>query len=76
MEIDRSYAKICPSDVSMNEDIIQFFETFYQVSDTAEAHEQYTNMFTDDATFILASKTSNGSAGMNSKDNENHESSH
>lgn len=44
--------------------IIQFFESFYRVSDTPDAHDVYINHFTPDATFILASKVSNGIIGM------------
>jgi hypothetical protein len=62
--MDRSYAKLCPSDVSMNAEIIQFFEAFFQLSDTADGgHEKYASMFTKDATFILASKVSKGYDG-------------
>ncbi|KAI9721870.1 MAG: hypothetical protein M1828_004965 [Chrysothrix sp. TS-e1954] len=37
-----------------------FFETFYQTSDTPEAHEKYRDSFTKDATMIMASKECKG----------------
>lgn len=43
--------------------IIQFFEDFYRISDTPDAHDTYIDQFTPDATFILASKVSNGTNG-------------
>jgi hypothetical protein len=59
-----SYSDICPSDIEANKGVIQFLENFYQVTDTPEAHEEYANQFTEDATLILASKTNEGHAGM------------
>lgn len=52
-----------PTDVAINEDIVRFFETFYKISDTAEAHENYVESFTTDATLVMASKTSTGRDG-------------
>lgn len=43
--------------------IIQFLEDFYRISDTPDAHDRYVDQFTPDATFILASKVSNGTDG-------------
>ncbi|EFX03935.1 hypothetical protein CMQ_863 [Grosmannia clavigera kw1407] len=40
---------------------VQFFNDFYRISDTPEAHTEYCDMFSPDATFILASKTIVGS---------------
>ena len=42
----------------------QFFEEFFAISDTPDAHEKYAGMFTEDATFILGSKEAKGSEGM------------
>ncbi|MCJ1369412.1 hypothetical protein MMC20_000623 [Loxospora ochrophaea] len=39
-----------------------FFTEFYKTSDTPDAHEKYADAFTEDATFILASKTAKGRA--------------
>jgi len=42
----------------------RFFEEFYKISDTPDAHEKYTDQFTKDAKLIMASKTANGRSGM------------
>jgi hypothetical protein len=39
----------------------RFFESFYQISDSADAHSQYVDQFTPDATLIMASKRCEGS---------------
>ncbi|KYK54106.1 hypothetical protein DCS_06062 [Drechmeria coniospora] len=52
-----------PPNVSVDADIVQFFEAFYRVSDTAGAHEQYVDMLTEEATFIMASKRCRGRDG-------------
>ena len=40
-----------------------YFEEFYKLSDTPDAHEAYTNAFTEDATLIMASKKAQGRSG-------------
>lgn len=55
-----SYKSEYPSGTPIDDGIVQFFETFYQTSDTPHAHEKYADSFTKDATFVLASKTSKG----------------
>ena len=40
-----------------------YFEAFYRLSDTPDAHEAYTNAFTEDATLIMASKKAQGRSG-------------
>jgi len=42
----------------------RFFEEFYKISDTPDAHEKYADQFTKDAKLIMASKTANGRSGM------------
>ncbi|KAI5242282.1 hypothetical protein E4T47_03306 [Aureobasidium subglaciale] len=37
-----------------------FFESFYETSDTPDAHEKYSKQFTQDATLIMASKKVQG----------------
>lgn len=44
--------------------IPQFFENFYQISDTPDAHEQYVDAFTGDAVMIMASKKAEGKKGL------------
>ena len=41
----------------------KFFEEFYATSDTPDAHEDYVQYFTKDATLIMASKKVVGSEG-------------
>jgi hypothetical protein len=41
----------------------QFFEDFYAISDTPDAHDKYVDSFTEDATLIMASKKAKGSEG-------------
>lgn len=50
-------------DGSLKAGIASFFEAFYAVSDTAEAHEQYADHFTRDAKLIMASKETSGRQG-------------
>ncbi|TKX27601.1 hypothetical protein C1H76_0025 [Elsinoe australis] len=42
---------------------VSFFEKFYQVSDTPDAHDEYADSFTPDATVIMASKKVEGRDG-------------
>jgi hypothetical protein len=42
----------------------KFFEDFYAVSDTPDAHDKYISNFTKDATLIMASKKAVGSEGL------------
>lgn len=41
-----------------------FFERFYQISDTPEAHEEYSKQFTSDADLIMASTRVKGTSGI------------
>ena len=43
--------------------IKKFFENFYIISDTPDAHETYAEQFTKDGTLILASKEVKGRDG-------------
>ncbi|KAH8602257.1 hypothetical protein B0O99DRAFT_561587 [Bisporella sp. PMI_857] len=54
------YKSQYPSDVTIDPGIVQFFEQFYEASDTPGEHENYVENFTADATLILASKKSKG----------------
>ncbi|POR34367.1 Uncharacterized protein TPAR_05444 [Tolypocladium paradoxum] len=51
-----SYRSEVPCDPTVDAGILDFFETFYRISDTPGHHDAYVANFTDDATFILASK--------------------
>lgn len=58
-----SYKSDYPADSTINDGIRQFFQTFYEISDTPDAHDTYANQFTKDATFILGTKKSYGHDG-------------
>ena len=49
-----------------------FYEDFYLISDTPDAHEKYVQQFTQDATLIMASKTAKGHDGVSSIFNKLH----
>lgn len=53
----------CPADHSVDPKIASFFEQFYSISDTPDAHEMYAEQFTEDATLVMASKTARGMEG-------------
>jgi len=59
-----SYKSKYPSGLEFDSSYKQFFEQFYKFSDTPDAHEEYAKQFTKDATYIMASKTMQGSSGM------------
>lgn len=54
-----SYVSEYPS-VDFDPALRRFFEEFYSISDTPDAHEKYVQQFTKDATLIMASKTAKG----------------
>lgn len=60
------YVAEVPEDGALKEGIASFFESFYAISDTAEAHEKYADHFTGDAKLVMASKEANGRDGMQS----------
>ncbi|KAH8682639.1 hypothetical protein BX600DRAFT_506213 [Xylariales sp. PMI_506] len=49
--------------VTLDPGIYGFLEQFYRISDTPGDHDVYADQFTADATLIMASKTSQGTAG-------------
>lgn len=63
VEMDGSYSVQCPQDQSVHPDIVSFLQSFYGVSDTPGETEKYVDMFTEDATFVLASKKAAGHSG-------------
>ncbi|KAG8628460.1 hypothetical protein KVT40_004333 [Elsinoe batatas] len=54
------YKSSWPSNLENDPAYVSFFENFYKISDTADAHEEYANQFTSDATLIMASKKVQG----------------
>lgn len=59
-----TYTSSYPPGLSVNDGIKTFFETFYQTSDTPDAHEKYAGSFTKDATFVMGVKVGRGYDGM------------
>jgi len=59
--MSHSYASSYPS-TTFNPAFVQFFESFYKITDTPDAHSTYVDQFTSDATLIMASKSCKGSA--------------
>jgi hypothetical protein len=59
--MSHSYTSAYPS-TKFNPAFVQFFESFYKISDTPDAHSKYVDQFTSDATLIMASKRCEGSA--------------
>lgn len=57
-----SYSFKTPN-LSLDEEIVRFFEDFYRISDTPGNHDNYVDQFADDATFIVAHKKNHGSDG-------------
>ena len=47
----------------MPDSLVKFFETFYQISDTPDAHEKYADYFTKDGVMVLASAKVEGREG-------------
>lgn len=50
--------------IEVNPAIKNFFAYFYKISDTPDAHQEYAECFTEDATLVMASKTAKGRHGM------------
>jgi len=61
-----TYTSQWPKDLPQDPALIKFYEDFYRISDTPNAHEQYADQFTEDATLIMISKEAKGREGMSS----------
>jgi len=61
--MSHSYKSEYPAGVEIHAGIKTFFEEFYKLSDTPEAHEQYANSFTKDATVVMGIKKVVGRPG-------------
>ncbi|PSK38137.1 L-2-aminoadipate reductase [Elsinoe australis] len=57
------YKSSWPADQQHDPAYVSFFEKFYKVSDTPDAHDDYADSFTSDATVIMASKKVEGRDG-------------
>lgn len=58
------YQASVPGDNSVKPEIQSYFERFYEISDTPDAHQKYSEQFTKDAKLIMASNQANGRDGM------------
>jgi hypothetical protein len=58
-----SYTSAYPPSVEIKQEYKTFFEEFYRISDTLDAHEEYVQQFPPDAVVIIASKCCEGSSG-------------
>lgn len=58
-----SYKSEYPPGIDVDPEIAEFFEYFYKTSDIPGAHDRYTDLFTKDASFIMASRRSFGREG-------------
>ncbi|KAK5165714.1 uncharacterized protein LTR77_008637 [Saxophila tyrrhenica] len=54
------YTAAVPSDGLVRPEIKFFFEEFYKISDTADAHEKYAETFTSDARLIMGPNEAKG----------------
>ncbi|KAM3419159.1 hypothetical protein BST61_g5103 [Cercospora zeina] len=54
------YSASIPSDGTVKPEIQSFFESFYAISDTPDAHERYADQFTPDGILIMASNKVQG----------------
>jgi len=58
------YTSEYPKDIGIDPVYTQFLESFYAISDTPDAHEEYVSQFTKNATLIMASKKCVGSSDI------------
>lgn len=57
------YKSSYPSTPEVPPSLRLYFEAFYEISDTPEAHEKYVDCFTKDAIVVMASVKAEGSDG-------------
>ncbi|RDW71104.1 hypothetical protein BP6252_07667 [Coleophoma cylindrospora] len=60
--MSHTYKSALPPSLTPDEGITAFFESFYAISDTPSAHDDYVSFFTPDATLIMASKKGVGAS--------------
>ena len=58
-----NYTASTPGDSQVKPEIKRYFEKFYQISDTPDAHERYSEQFTKNGKLIMGPAESNGRAG-------------
>lgn len=52
-----------PQNIVIPPEVVDFIETFYRISDDPSETDRYVDCFTEDATFILASKRAESHPG-------------
>lgn len=62
------YKASVPADGQVKPEIQSYFEEFYRISDTADGHERYADMFTKDAKLIMGPNEANGRDGKLNKE--------
>lgn len=62
--VSMSQYKAQSPDTGIDPAVAQYYEAFYKISDTPDAHAEYSQQFTKDATLIMASKKVQGTEGM------------
>lgn len=55
-----TYVGQVPSDVKLDPRIVPFYENFYRVSDSPEAHDEYVDAMTSDGLLIMGTKKATG----------------
>ena len=63
VETMSQYTASTPSDGQVKPEIRAFFEKFYEISDSPEAHEKYSEQFTKYGKLIMGPTESNGRSG-------------
>lgn len=57
------YSAAVPGDGQVRPEIKAYFERFYEISDTPDAHETYADFFTKDGKLTMGSNTFEGRDG-------------
>lgn len=57
------YTASTPGDGAVKPEIQAYFEKFYEISDTPDAHKIYSEQFTKDAKLIMGPNEANGRDG-------------
>ena len=57
------YTASTPGDDQVKPEIKSFFEKFYEISDTPDAHQKYSQQFTKNGKLIMGPNESNGRDG-------------
>jgi hypothetical protein len=61
--MSHSYRSEYPAGTEIDNGIKQYFEEFYRISDTPDAHDKYADSFTRNAKLVMIDKKANGRDG-------------